>query len=120
MISTKDIMEFVHSTGPAGVTKQCGFPEGQEIGQSLGIRWDKFGVAQFTMGVNIELERRGRPGVMDITRDEMVEAGRTALMRLMKVPNYYSQLTVAAIFFLKAKESQTASRSVLSQDVFRR
>jgi len=94
MLSTKEIMEYVH--GPARVRekKQFSFTEAKQIGNALGIPWDKFGVEQFGMGLNIELEHGRRDPATDVTHDDSMVTGKIAWAHLNEIPDYYTRLAV--------------------------
>jgi hypothetical protein len=49
MLSTKEIVKHVQDAKPLGEKKQFSVAEAKQIGDALGIRWDKFDVQQFTM-----------------------------------------------------------------------
>lgn len=94
MLSTKEIMEQVQDRKPVGEKNQFDLAEAKQIGDTLGIRWDKFGVEQFRMGLNMELEHRRRGQATDITHDESMVTGKTTLAHLNDIPDYYTQLAV--------------------------
>ena len=60
----------------------------------MGIRWDKFDVEQFTMGLNVELEHGRKDSATDVTHDEPVVTGKIALAHLNEIPDYYTRLAV--------------------------
>lgn len=107
MLSTKEIMDYVQGTETVRNKKHFGFAEAKEIGDVLGVPWDKFGVEQFRMGLNIELGRGRRDPVTNVTYDEPMGTGRIALAHLKEIPNYYSQLAEAVMFVLEARENKT-------------
>ena len=72
--------------------KQFGSIEAKRIGDALGIRWDKFDVGQFTMGVNVELEHGRRDPGTDVTHDDPAVTGKIALAHLNEFPDYYTRL----------------------------
>jgi len=67
-------------------------PEAQQIGEKLGITWDKFDVDQFRRGIDVELEH----GLIDIktnvTNDDPLMTGKIALAHLNEFPDYYDRL----------------------------
>jgi hypothetical protein len=67
-------------------------PEAQQIGEKLGITWDKFDVDQFRRGIDVELEH----GLIDIktnvTNDDPLMTGKIALAHLNEFPDYYNRL----------------------------
>ncbi len=94
MVSTKDITEHVQDTKAVSEKKQFGFTEAKQIGDALGIPWDKFDVEQFRMGLNVELEHGRRDPATDVTHDEPMVTGKIALAHLNEIPDYYTRLAV--------------------------
>lgn len=66
--------------------------EAEEIGEKLGISWDKFDVEQFTKGLNVELEHGSRDPEVNVTNNDPVLTGKIALAHLKEFPDYYSRL----------------------------
>ena len=94
MLSSKEILEYVHDTATVSERKQFSFSEAKQIGESLGIRWKEFDVEQFTMGLNVELEHGRKDPATDVTHDEPVLTGKIALAHLNEIPDYYTRLAV--------------------------
>jgi len=70
-------------------SKRCAF----EVGNMLGINWNKIDFEQFHMGINIELEHGTRYGYMaNVTNDSPVTTGRIALAHLIEISDYYTRL----------------------------
>jgi len=68
--------------------------DAKAIGDALGIRWDTFDIAQFTMGLNVELEHGSRDPLTDVTHDAPMLTGKIALAHLNEIPDYYTRLAV--------------------------
>ena len=66
--------------------------EAKEIGEKLGIKWDKFDVNQFMIGMNVELEHGTHDEVTNITNDDSIMTGKIALAHLNEFPDYYTRL----------------------------
>ena len=66
--------------------------EAKTIGQRLGIKWDKFDVEQFRMGMKVELEHGLVNPVTNVTNDDLVMTGKIALAHLNEFPDYYTRL----------------------------
>ncbi len=66
--------------------------EAKEIGEKLDIRWDKFDVKQFRMGMNVELEHGMRDQYTNVTNDDPLMTGKIALAHLNEFPDYYDRL----------------------------
>jgi hypothetical protein len=94
MLSTKGIVDNVQGATTVSERNQFGSTEAKQIGDALGIRWDKFDVEQFTMGLNVELEHGRRDPATDVTHDEPMATGKIALAHLNEFPDYYARLAV--------------------------
>jgi hypothetical protein len=94
MLSTKDITAQVQDTNTVSNKRRFGSTEAKQIGDAMGIRWDKFDVEQFTMGLNVELEHGRRDPATDVTHDEPMVTGKIALAHLNEIPDYYTRLAV--------------------------
>ena len=66
--------------------------EAKEIGERLGIIWDKFDIEQFKMGMNVELEHGTRDTKTDVTNDDALITGKIAMAHLNELPDYYTRL----------------------------
>ncbi len=66
--------------------------EAKEIGEELGIKWDKFGVDQFKRGMNVELEHGFENLLTNVTNDDFLVTGKIALAHLNEFPDYYDRL----------------------------
>ena len=91
---TKETMNHVQGTKTMSEKKQYGFAEAKQIGDALSIRWDKFDVEQFTLGLNVELEHGRRDPRTDVTHDEPMVTGKIALAHLNEIPDYYTRMAV--------------------------
>ena len=75
-----------------GDKKHFGFEEAKIIGEKLGLKWDKFDVEQFLMGINVELEHGQRDLFTNVTDDNIMTTGKIALAHLNEFPDYYTRL----------------------------
>lgn len=66
--------------------------EAKEIGEKLGIKWDKFDVNQFRRGMNVELEHGSENSLTNVTNDHSLVTGKIALAHLNEFPDYYDRL----------------------------
>lgn len=66
--------------------------EAEEIGNKLGIKWDKFDVDQFRRGMDIELEHGKISPKTNITNDDPLMTAKIALAHLNEFPDYYDRL----------------------------
>ncbi len=66
--------------------------EAKEVGKKLDIKWDRFDVEQFRMGMNVELEHGIRDTHTNVTNDDSLMTGKIALAHLNEFPDYYDRL----------------------------
>ncbi len=105
MLSAKEIMEYVHGAKPIRGRHQFSFNEARQIGNALGIRWNRFDVEQFTMGLNVELEHGRTDATTDVTHDEPILTGKIALAHLNEIPDYYTRLAVMEVEAKRVKST---------------
>jgi hypothetical protein len=78
------------------MSQRSGFSEeeAREIGTSIGIDWrdNLFDVAQFRMGLEVELEHGRRDPATDVTHDDPILTGKIAHAHLKELPDYYTRL----------------------------
>lgn len=74
------------------MTKEFTAEEAKEIGEKLGIKWDKFDVDQFRRGMNVELEHGTVDPNTNISNDDALITGKIALAHLNEMPDYYDRL----------------------------
>ncbi|MFW9843134.1 MAG: DUF5661 family protein [Candidatus Thorarchaeota archaeon] len=66
--------------------------EAKSIGEKLGIKWDRFDVDQFRMGMDVELEHGTHDPSTNVTDDDPITTGKIALAHLNEFPDYYDRL----------------------------
>lgn len=66
--------------------------QAKEIGEKIGIAWDKFDVEQFRMGMDVELEHGTEDPNTNVTNDDPLMTGKIALAHLNELPDYYTRL----------------------------
>lgn len=66
--------------------------QAKEIGEQLGIKWDKFDVEQLRHGMDIELEHGTVDSNTNVTNDDPLMTGKIALAHLNEFPDYYDRL----------------------------
>jgi len=66
--------------------------QAKEIGEQLGITWNKFDVEQFRHGMDIELEHGTIDSNTNVTNDDSLMTGKIALAHLNEFPDYYDRL----------------------------
>jgi hypothetical protein len=66
--------------------------EAKEVGDKLGITWDKWDVEQFRMGMDVELEHGKVNPITNVTNDDPILTGKIALAHLNEIRDYYTRL----------------------------
>ncbi|MDN7024855.1 hypothetical protein FGU65_08140 [Methanoculleus sp. FWC-SCC1] len=66
--------------------------EAQEVGEELGLTWEKFDVEQLRRGMEVELEHGLHDPATNVTDDDLPITGKTALAHLNEFPDYYDRL----------------------------
>lgn len=66
--------------------------EAKQIGESLGVTWDKWDIEQFRMGMDVELEHGTISPSTNVTNDDALMTGKIALAHLNEFPDYYTRL----------------------------
>ena len=66
--------------------------QAKEVGDKLGIIWDKWDVEQFRMGMDVELEHGKVDLRTNATNDDPIMTGKIALAHLNEFPDYYTRL----------------------------
>jgi hypothetical protein len=74
------------------VKKSFTIKEAKEVGEKLGLKWDRFDVEQFRMGMDVELEHGKRDEDTNVTNDDPLTTGKIALAHLNEFPDYYDRL----------------------------
>ena len=66
--------------------------EAKEIGEKLGVKWDKFDVEEFRKGMNIELEHGTVNPNTNVTNDDPLLTGKITLAHLNEIRDYNTSL----------------------------
>ena len=66
--------------------------EAKEIGEKLGVKWDKFGVEEFRKGMDIELEHGTIDPNTNVTNDDPLLTGKITLAHLNEIRDYNTRL----------------------------
>ena len=66
--------------------------QAKEIGEELGITWDKFDIEQFRKGMDVELEHGTIDENTNVTKDNPLLTGKIALAHLNEFADYYTRL----------------------------
>ncbi len=66
--------------------------QAKEVGEKLGIKWDKFDLEQFRHGMDIELEHGTIDSNTNVTDDDHLMTGKITLAHLNEFADYYDRL----------------------------
>lgn len=66
--------------------------QAKKVGEELGIKWDRYDVEQFRMGMDVELEHGLVDASTNVTNDEPLLTGKIALAHLNEFSDYYTRL----------------------------
>lgn len=66
--------------------------QAKQIGDQIGVDWNKFDIEQFRKGINVELEHGTINPKTNITNDDPILTGKIALAHLNELPDYYDRL----------------------------
>jgi hypothetical protein len=72
--------------------KRFSFDKAKQIGDTLGIDWEKFNIEQFWMGLEVELEHGYIDPKTNVTNDNALLTGKIASAHLNEFPDYYTRL----------------------------
>lgn len=66
--------------------------EAERVGTELGVKFDKFNIEQFRMGMDVELEHGTVDPATNVTYDDAAITGKIALAHLNEFSDYYTRL----------------------------
>jgi hypothetical protein len=66
--------------------------EAKEIGDNIGISWNKVDIDEFTKGVNVEFEHGTIFPETNVTNNDKNMTGKIAWAHLKEFPDYYTRL----------------------------
>lgn len=66
--------------------------EAKEIGEKLGVKWDKFTVEEFRKGMDIELEHGTIDPDTNVTNDDPLLTAKITLAHLRELKDYNTRL----------------------------
>ncbi len=66
--------------------------QAKEVGEKLGIKWDKFDVEQFRHGMDVELEHGTVDSNTNVSDNDPLITGKIALAHLNEFQDYYDRL----------------------------
>lgn len=73
--------------------KQFTTDEAKQIGDQIGIDWNKVNINEFRRGLEVEFEHGSQWGEeTNITKDDPILTGRIAWAHLKEIADYYTRL----------------------------
>ena len=68
--------------------------QARAAGERIGVDWDAspFGLEQFRMGMDVELEHGTRDPATNVTGDDVIMTAKIARAHLNEFPDYYTRL----------------------------
>jgi hypothetical protein len=72
--------------------KKFTIEEARQIGDHLGIDWNKTNLDEFQIGLDIEIEHGVRDPQTDVTGNDPLLTGKIAWAHLNEFPDYYTRL----------------------------
>jgi hypothetical protein len=66
--------------------------QARDIGEKLGIDWNRVDVEQFRMGLDVELEHGLHDPSTNVTGNDPILTGKIALAHLNEFADYYTRL----------------------------
>ncbi len=66
--------------------------QAKDVGEKIGIKWDKFDLKQFRHGMDIELEHGTVDSNTNVSNDDPLITGKITLAHLNEFPDYYDRL----------------------------
>jgi hypothetical protein len=79
----------------------------REVGDQIGVDWDRFDLEQFRAGMDVEYEHGSHDPQTDVTGDDPIMTGKIALAHMKEFPDYYDRLQRME---QEAERAWTASR----------
>lgn len=66
--------------------------QARQVGDEIGVDWDRFDLEQFRFGMDVELEHGSHDPQTDVTGDDPILTGKIALAHMKEFPDYYERL----------------------------
>ena len=68
--------------------------EARHIGDRIGVDWNQYDIEEFRMGLAVELEHGLHDMQTNVTGDDELVTGKTALAHLKEIRDYYTRLAI--------------------------
>jgi hypothetical protein len=66
--------------------------QAREVGDAIGVDWDRFDLEQFRSGMDVEFEHGSHDPQTNVTNDDPIVTGKIALAHMKEFPDYYERL----------------------------
>jgi hypothetical protein len=66
--------------------------EARQVGDAIGVDWNRFDLEQFRAGMDVELEHGSHDPQTDVTHDDPILTGKIALAHMKGYPDCYERL----------------------------
>ena len=66
--------------------------EAKEVGDKIGVDFEKYDIKWFLRGMEVELEHGSHDPQTNVTNDDLIVTGKIALARMKEFPDYYERL----------------------------
>jgi hypothetical protein len=73
-------------------TQRTSIEEARQVGDAIGVDWDRFDVEQFRKGMDVEYEHGSHDPQTDVTHDDPITTGKIAFAHMKEFPDYYERL----------------------------
>ncbi len=66
--------------------------EAKEVGDKIGVDFEKYDIKWFLRGMEVELEHGSHDPQTNVTNDDLIVTGKIALAHMKEFPDYYERL----------------------------
>lgn len=66
--------------------------QAKDIGDKIGIDWNRYDLEQFRMGLEVEMEHGSHDTETNVTNDDLQMTGKIAWAHLKEIADYYTRL----------------------------
>jgi Protein of unknown function (DUF5661) len=66
--------------------------EARNVGDAIGVNWERFDLEQFRAGMDVEYEHGSHDPQTDVTGDDPIITAKIALAHMKEFPDYYERL----------------------------
>jgi uncharacterized protein DUF5661 len=73
-------------------TKRTTIEQARQVGDEIGVDWDRYDLEQFRAGMDVEYEHGSHDPQTDVTGDDPVITGKIAFAHMKEFPDYYDRL----------------------------